>query len=78
MKRNSYISYICILIDKDCCKQPDIPLTVNCTTTDGSVKLQWEAIESWFGFCLYYECSTDVNVDYCNGIEVQYITNYFI
>lgn len=69
---------ICILIDKDCCEQPDILLTVNCATTNGSVELQWESpVGSFFGFCVNYECSTNANVDYCNGTEVEYIIILF-
>ena len=46
--------------------EPDIfPFNVNSATK----KLKWPSSrEASFGFC-YYKCSTDDNVDYCNGVQ---------
>ena len=62
-----YDAYICVHIDGACCTEPDIfTFDVNCTTKE----LRWTSSrEASFGFCYYYKCSTDDNVDYCNGLQ---------
>ena len=59
--------YICVHIDEPCCTEPDIfTVDIDCTTKE----LSWTSSrEASFGFCYYYQCSSDDNVDYCNGLQ---------
>ena len=63
----NYLIPICVHIGGACCTEPDIfPFDVNCATKE----LGWTSSrEASFGFCYYYKCSTDDNVDYCNGLQ---------
>ena len=62
--------YACILylgIDEACCTKPDIFIfDVNCATK----KSRWTSSRyPLFGFCYYYKCSADDNVNYCSGLD---------
>ena len=67
--------YVFQFVDKDCCGEPDIQLTANCTTNK-YVQLKWTSRPSRFGFCVRYYCNADDSVDYCLATEVHIYSSY--
>ena len=60
-----------VLVDKDCCGEPDILVTADCTTNK-FVQLKWiSRLTSRFNFCVRYHCNADDSVDYCSATEVH-------
>ena len=65
------VQLVTLFVDKDCCGEPDILLTADCTINK-FVWLKWiTRLTSSFHFCVIYQCNADDSVDYCSAKEVR-------
>jgi len=51
---------------------PNTVIDFNVICSNKLLKVQWSAPDdSWFGFCIQYQCSTDPNLEYCTSETKQ-------